>query len=93
MVTTGADSKGVTEPPVSVASTGVKVLRFDTDPELQYFLAIRMVLAVLRTAVLAVAGKARRSLEWMLPTSYIDRQEENAGNRKYYWGEEFRCGI
>jgi hypothetical protein len=25
------DSKGVTEPPVSVASTGVKVLRFDIN--------------------------------------------------------------
>ena len=32
MVTTAVDSKGVTEPPVSVASTGLKVLRFDIDP-------------------------------------------------------------
>jgi hypothetical protein len=63
VVTTATDSKGVTEPPVSVASIGVKVLRFDTDPELQYLLAIRMVLVIRRTAVLAVAGNARRSLE------------------------------
>jgi len=87
VVTTAADSKGVTEPPVSVASTGLKVLRFDTDPELQYLLAIRMVLVVLRTAVLAVAGNARRSLEWILPTSYRGRQEENAENRKYFQEE------
>jgi len=32
VVTTAVDSKGVTEPPVSVASTGLKVLRFDIDP-------------------------------------------------------------
>ena len=87
MVTTAADSKGVTEPPVSVASIGLKVLRFDTDPELQYFLAIRMVLVVRRTAVLAVAGNARRSLEWILPTRYRGRQEENAENRKYFQEE------
>jgi len=84
MVTTAVDSKRVTERPVSVASIGLKVLRFDTDPELQHFLAIRMVSVVLRTAVLAVAGNARRSLEWMLPTRYIGRQEENAENEKYF---------
>jgi hypothetical protein len=32
MVTISTDSKGVTEPPVSVASTRLKVLRFDIDP-------------------------------------------------------------
>jgi hypothetical protein len=32
VVTTDTDSKGVTEPPVSVASTRLKVLRFDIDP-------------------------------------------------------------
>jgi hypothetical protein len=75
-----ADSKGVTEPPVSVASIRLKVLPFDTDPELQYFLAIRMVLVVLRTAVLALAGNARRSLELILPKSYREGQEENVEN-------------
>jgi hypothetical protein len=88
VVTMAADSKGVTEPPVSVASIRLKVLPFDTDPELQYFLAIRMVLVVLRTAVLALAGNARRSLEWILPTRYIDRQEENAENEKYFEEEK-----
>ena len=32
MVTTAADSKGVTEPLVSVASIRLKALRFDIDP-------------------------------------------------------------
>ena len=32
MVTTATDSKGVMEPPVSVASIRHKVLRFDIDP-------------------------------------------------------------
>jgi hypothetical protein len=32
VVTTATDSKGVTEPPVSVASIRFKVLRFDIDP-------------------------------------------------------------
>jgi hypothetical protein len=32
MVTISTDSKGVTEPPVSVASIRLKVLRFDIDP-------------------------------------------------------------
>ena len=38
MVTTAADSKGVTEPPVSVASIGLRVLRFDIDPWTAVFL-------------------------------------------------------
>jgi hypothetical protein len=42
-----------------------------------------MVSVILRTAGLALAGNARRSLEWILPTSYRGRQEENAENRKY----------
>jgi hypothetical protein len=42
-----------------------------------------MVLVILRTAGLAVAGNARPSLEWILPTSYRGRQEENAENQKY----------
>jgi hypothetical protein len=91
MVTTAIDSKGVTERLVSVASIRLKALRFDTDPELQCFLAIRMVLVVLRTAVLAVAGNARRSLEWILPTSYRSRQEENEENEKYF--EEERSFV
>jgi hypothetical protein len=33
-----ANSKGVKKRPVSVASTGVKVLRFDTDPRTVQFL-------------------------------------------------------
>ena len=92
VVTIAADSKGATKPPVSVASIGVKALRFDTDPELQCLLAIRMVLVVLRTAVLAVAGNARRRLEWILPASYTGRQEENAEKSKILWwrGVSFR---
>jgi hypothetical protein len=78
------DSKGFAEHLVSAASDGLKVLPFDIDPELQYFSAIRMVSVILRTAVLAVAGNARRSLEWILPTSYRGRQEENEENRKYF---------
>ena len=38
MVTTEADSKGVTERGVSVASIGLKVLRFDNDPWTALFL-------------------------------------------------------
>jgi hypothetical protein len=38
MVTTAVDSKGVTEPPVSVASIGLKALRFDIDPWTALFL-------------------------------------------------------
>ena len=69
---------------VFAASDGLKVLPFDIDPELQYFSAIRMVSVILRTAVLAVAGNARRSLEWILPTSYRGRQEENAENQRNF---------
>jgi len=43
-----------------------------------------MVLVILRTAVLGLAGNARRSLDLILPTSYRGRQEENAENRKYF---------
>jgi len=39
MVTTAADSKGVVEPPVSVASIRLKVLRFDIDPGTPLFLS------------------------------------------------------
>jgi len=88
-----ADSKGVAEHLVSAASDGLRVFPFDIDPELQYFLAIRMVSVILRTAVLGLAGNARRSLVWILPTSYRGRQEENAENRKYLGGGEFRFGI
>jgi hypothetical protein len=77
------DPKGVAEHLVSVASDGLKVFPFDIDPEFLFSLAIRTVLVILRTTVLAVAGNARRSLGWILPTSYRDRQEENAENRKY----------
>jgi len=52
--------------------------------ELHYFLAIRMVLVIRRTVVLALAGNARRSLEWILPTSYRGRQEENAENQRNF---------
>ena len=38
VVTTAIDSKGVTEPPVSVASIGLRVLRFDIDPWTAVFL-------------------------------------------------------
>jgi hypothetical protein len=38
MVTISTDSKGVTEPPVSVASIRLKVLRFDIDPWTAIFL-------------------------------------------------------
>ena len=38
MVTTDTDSKGVTEPPVSVTSIGLKVLRFDIDTGTAVFL-------------------------------------------------------
>ena len=84
MVIVRADSKGVAEHLVSAASNGLKVFRFDTDPELHCFWAIRIVLVILRTAVLAVAGNARRSLELILPTSYRGRQGKNAENRKYF---------
>jgi hypothetical protein len=39
VVTTAVDSKGVREPPVSVASIRLKVLRFDIDPWTALFLA------------------------------------------------------
>ena len=39
VVTTTTDSKGITEPPVSVASTRLKVLRFDIGPWTALFLA------------------------------------------------------
>jgi hypothetical protein len=67
-----------------VASDGLKFFPFDIDPELLYLLAIRIVSVILRTAVLGLAGNARRSLGWILPTSYRGRQEENADNRKYF---------
>ena len=38
MVTKAADSKGVTEPPASVASIRLKALRFDVDPSTPLFL-------------------------------------------------------
>jgi len=38
VVTTATDSKGVTERGVSVASIGLKVLRFDNDPWTAVFL-------------------------------------------------------
>jgi hypothetical protein len=38
MVTVAVDSKGVTEPPVSVASIRFKVLRFDIDPIIGLYL-------------------------------------------------------
>ena len=84
MVIVRTDSKGVAGHLVSAASAGLKVFPFDIHPELRYFLAIRMVLVILRTAMFAVAGNARRSLGWILPTSYRARQEENAENRKYF---------
>ena len=39
MVTTATDSKGVTEPLVSVASIRLKILRFDIDPWTALFLS------------------------------------------------------
>ena len=84
MVIVRIDPKGVAEHLVSVASDGLKVFPFDIDPELLFSLPIRTVLVILRTTVLAVAGNARRSLGWILPTSYRGRQEENAENQKYF---------
>jgi hypothetical protein len=43
VVTTAVDSRGVAEPPVSVASIRLKVLRFDIDLRAHYFLAIRLI--------------------------------------------------
>ena len=39
VVTMSADSKGVREPPVSVASIRLKAIRFDTDPWIALFLS------------------------------------------------------
>jgi len=87
------DSKGVAEHLVSAASDGLKVFPFDIDPELQYFLAIRMVSDILRTAALGLAGNARRSLGWILPMSYRGRQEENEKNQKYFGDGGFRYEV
>src|SRR5579863_2761026 len=71
----------------------LKVFPFDIDPELLSFLGIRTVLVILRTALLGLAGNARRSLGWILPTSYRARQEENAENQKYFGDGGFRYEV
>jgi len=75
IVTITADSKGITEPPVSMASIRLKVLRFEVDATIALFLGNSPDLGHCEVrSRFAVTGNTRHSLRQILPKRHRECQ-------------------